>query len=207
MNASKYAFVLLLATAPFACVLHAAQPAMSPEQAHAYLDAHQLSPLRGNLANPLIGGDVETVEALLAAGVDPNEKDEMPQTTLELAAMSCSGGRVQPAATVAMMDALFAAGARPNDPGMGGMTALISAAQKCPGVVLKRLIAGGAKIEARSPQGYTALSMALLLSNYDAAAALVDAGARLSPNGARKLLKGHESDKRRVALVKRATKK
>ncbi|MGA9333458.1 MAG: ankyrin repeat domain-containing protein [Rudaea sp.] len=206
MNACKYTFTLLLASATFASALQAAQPAMTREQANAYLDAHQLSPLRGNLTSPLIGGRVEEVEALLAAGVDPNEKDELPQTTLELAAMSCSGGRVKPADTVAMMDALLAAGARPNDPGMGGMTALISAAQKCPGVVLKRLIAGGAKLDARTPQGYTALSMALLLSNYDAAAVLIDAGARLSPTAARKLLDGHKADKRRVALVKRAMK-
>lgn len=206
MKACKFACALLLAGSSFAGAMHAAQPAMTRAQANAYLDANRMSPLRGNLTSPLIGGAVETVQALLAAGVDPNEKGETPQSTLELAAMSCSGGRVKPAVTVAMMDALFAAGAHPDEAGPGGMTALIAAAQNCPGVVVRRLVAGGAKLDARTPQGFTALSMALLLSNYDAATALIDAGARLSPNAAQKLLKGHESDKVRAALLKRATK-
>jgi hypothetical protein len=47
--------------------------------------------------------------------------------------------------------------------------------------------------------------MAFIVGNLDAAEALIEGGARLSPEAAGKLLKDHKDDERRVALVKKAS--
>lgn len=179
---------------------------MSLAQARAYLKAEQIDLLPDNLAQQIVTGNVEAVDAMVAAGIDVNAQSLLPQSPLELAAMTCSGGRLAPEATVHMMDTLIAAGANPNTPGMAGLGPLMIAAQQCKPAVIKRLIAAGAKLDSRTPQGYTPLSMALTVSNYDAAEALIDGGAKLSAAGAQKLTRDGPGNERLNGLVARAVK-
>lgn len=183
------------------------RPRMGVAEAQAHLDEVGIDPLPGNIASQILGGEARTVEALIVAGVNPDQNESLPQSALELAAMSCAGDRVEEAKILETMDVLIAAHANANAPGAGALTALIVAAQQCRPAVVRRLIAAGAKLDARTPQGFTPLSMALIVSNYDAAEALIEAGARLSPEAAKKLNDDGKSNARLLELVKRAAAK
>jgi ankyrin repeat protein len=111
---------------------------------------------------------------------------------------------VEPESRDAIIASLLAAGANPTSVEMGDVPLLVYVAQKCPRPVIEALVKGGAKLDGKSPQGFTALSMALLVSNFDAAEALVDQGARLSPEAKAKLLDG-ATDPKLIALVNRAS--
>jgi hypothetical protein len=77
----------------------------------------------------------------------------------------------------------------------------------CAAVDIACLIRAGADLDFRTPLGLSTLSMALLIGRYDAAEALIDAGARPSPAAATKLLAGKKDDPRLAALVKRVRSK
>ncbi len=180
-------------------------PHMSREQANAYIGREQLALTADNLVSPIFSGDVNKVEALLSAGVDPNAKGSLPKSTVQLAVGACAGSRVDIDTQLVMLEVLLGHGAKVNEPAMGGLTPLIVAAQQCQAPIVKRLVRAGADMNYHTPQGFTPLSMAFIVSNYDAAEALIDAGARLTAEGAAKLLDGKKDDARRVALIKRAT--
>lgn len=181
-----------------------AVPSMTREQAQRYLDDNGVDALAENLPQQIIGGDAEAVEALLVVGIDANAKGSLPQSPLELTAMACAGDRVPTESVVRIIDLLLARGADVDAPGMGGMTPLIALAQQCPAAAVKRLIDADADLENRTPQGFTALSMALVVSNYDTAEALADAGAKLSAEAAGKLLDGQQDNTRLKTIIERA---
>src|ERR1700720_4450092 len=172
-------------------------PHMSREEALAYLAEEQLALDPTNLVSPIMNGKVELVEALLAAGVDVNDRSGLPQPVLQLAVSSCAGDRLETPKILAMIDVLLAPGAR-------GLSPLMVAVQQCPPAVVRRLLRAGADLQFRTSLGISTLAMALIVKNYDAAEVLIDAGARLSPEAASKLLTGKKDDARLVALVKRA---
>jgi ankyrin repeat protein len=103
-----------------------------------------------------------------------------------------------------MIEVLLAHGAKVNDPHDTELSALMVAAQHCPAPVVHRLVTAGADLKFHTSLGISPLSMAFITENYDAAEALIDAGARLSPEAAAKLLESKKDDARRAALVKRA---
>jgi uncharacterized protein len=179
-------------------------PHMSREQALAYLAEENLALDPTNLVSPIMRGKVELVEALLSAGVDANDRKGLPQPVLQLAASSCSGHDVETPTILAMIEVLLAHGAQVNPPGAGELSPLMVAVQQCPPAVVRRLLRAGADIHFRTSLGISTLAMALIVKNYDAAEVLIDAGARLSPEAAGKLLTGKKDDARLVALVKRA---
>jgi uncharacterized protein len=187
---------------PFAGVARAVP--MTHDQARAWLQDQQIEVSPDNLVQQIMTGNADAVDALVGAGLDVNAKSSLPQSPLELAGMTCAGGRVSPPVTIHIMDTLIAAGADPNAPGMQGLGPLMIAAQQCDGSVVKRLIAAGARLDSRTVQGYTPLTMALIVKNYPAAEALVDAGARITPEAAHKLTDG-STDDRLKGLVTRAT--
>ena len=190
---------LLAATIPVAM---AAPPPMTRQEATKTLSDAGIDPVPDNFPNPIIAGDAASVRAMIALGVDA--KTSLPQSSLELAAMSCSNPQVQPDATAAIVDALVAAGADPNAPGMQGLGPLMIAAQQCGALVVHHLLAAGAKLGSRTPQGFTPLSMALVTRHYDAAGELIAAGARLSPAEAAKFA-GGPPDTRLQDLLAKAT--
>jgi ankyrin repeat protein len=179
-------------------------PHMSREEALAYLAEEQLALDPTNLVSPIMNGKVELVEALLAAGVDVNDRSGLPQPVLQLAVSSCSGDRIEIPKVLAMIEVLLAHGAKVNPPGAGELSPLMVAVQQCPPAVVRRLLRAGADLQFRTSLGISTLAMALIVKNYDAAEVLIDAGARLSPEAASKLLAGKKDDPRLVALVKRA---
>jgi len=100
-------------------------------------------------------------------------------------------------------EVLLAHGAKANVPGETELSALMVASQQCDGSIVHRLVKTGADMKFRTSTGFTPLSMAFLVGNLSAAEALVDEGARLSAEAAKKLLEGKD-DPKYVALVKRA---
>jgi uncharacterized protein len=179
-------------------------PQLSREQALAYLVQRRLAPAPGNLVGPILHGNAEAVEALLAAGVDVNDTSELPKPALRLAASTCANKEIEPQKTLVTVAVLLAHGAKPNESAPGELSALLVAAQWCPAPVIRRLVRAGANLQFHTSLGLTPLGAALSLGNYDGAEALIDAGARLSPEAANRLLTNHKDDARLAALVKRA---
>ena len=179
-------------------------PHMSREEALAYVQEERLALTGSNLVNPILGGDAEKVEALLSAGLDVNDTSDLPKPAMRLAASACASHKQDADTVLTVMEVLLAHGAKVNEPEGSQLTPLMVAAQHCPAPVVKRLLKAGADWKFRTPQGFTPLSMSLLLGNYDAAEALIEAGARLSPEAAAKLLEGKKDDARLAALVKQA---
>ena len=188
----------------FAGAAVAQTPPMTKQQATKVLGDAGIDPLPDNYATAILNGDAESVRALIALGVDPNAKASLPQSPLELAATSCSNPRVQPAAVASIVDSLVAAGADPNAPGIQGLGPLMIASQQCGALVVHHLLAAGAKLDSRTPQGFTPLSMALITKHYDAAGELIEAGARITPDAAAKLTAG-SPDQQLKDLVARGT--
>jgi ankyrin repeat protein len=158
-----------------------------------------------NLRAAAMSGDAELVQLLLDAGVDPNAKfEDLPQSILSLASVTSCTMRRDPKARDAVIAALLAGGADPNAIDIGEVPLFVYVAQQCPRPVVEAFVAAGARLDARSPQGFTPLSMAFIVKNLDAAEALVDHGARLSPEAVKKLFPETPTDERLAALVKRA---
>lgn len=207
MRLGKIIIVAILsATGMLAMAQDAARPRMTREQADKIMEDDGTAVLQENLPVNLFNAKADIVEAMLVLGLDPNGKLEMtPQTPLEFAVQACMDKSIAEADVVATIAVLLREGARPNDTGMMGT--LILAAQQCTPAVVKQLIAGGAKLDQRTPQGFTPLSMALIVGRYDNAEALIDAGAKLSAEAAGKLREGAEGNDRLLALIERASAK
>ena len=197
---------LTLALVPVAAAAQDADKAARKAAAEASLRKQRVSVSSESLQSAVMSGNVGIVQSLLDAGADPNQRDEMlNRTPLATAtSLACLVNRVEPESRDAIIASLLAAGASPNSVEMGDVPLLVYVAQKCPRPVIEALVKGGAKLDGKSPQGFTALSMALLVSNFDAAEALVDQGARLSPEAKAKLLDG-ATDSKLIALVNRAS--
>ena len=158
------------------------------------------------LANAAMRGDVVSVRALLAKGVDPNVRgDSLGKTPLRMATSLACTMSVPEKDVLAVVDALIAGGADVNEVDRFGHGVLLMTAQKCKGAVVTRLLEAGADPERRDPQGLSPLSMALIVKNYDAATALVDSGVRLSAASMAKIFPEPPTEPEVLALVKRAT--
>ncbi|QIL72435.1 hypothetical protein G7048_19980 [Diaphorobacter sp. HDW4B] len=179
-------------------------PPMTKAEATEYIKDNDIYPIAGNLAGMIMNGRIDDVRATLAVGVDPNEKTVLPHTPIKLATMTCSGKQVPVEDIVTMIRVLAAGGAIVNTPSPDA-SPMITAAQQCPTPVVKALLALGGDRNARTTQGFTPLSMALIVRNYDAAQALIDSGATISKEAAEKLNQSAQDDKAK-ALIKKATK-
>ena len=197
---------LIAGAMPLASMAQAGpQPApMTKAEATEYIKDNDIYPVAGNLAGMIMNGRIDDVRAMLAVGVDPNEKTVLPHTPIKLAVMTCSGKQVPVEDIVTMIRVLAAGGAIVNTPNPDA-SPMITAAQQCPPPVVKALLALGGDKSARTTQGFTPLSMALIVRNYDAAQTLIDSGATISKEAAEKLNKSAQDDKAK-ALIKKATK-
>ena len=149
--------------------------------------------------------DGRLVGAVLAAGVAPDARGILPQSALQLVVSTQCGepphGRED---QVAIVDLLIAKGADVRDTSFGDSEIVVWAAQQCPPEVVAKLLDAGASLEARTPQGFSPLSMALTVQNLDTAELLIERGARLKPETVKKLFAA-PGDARLAALVKRAS--
>jgi ankyrin repeat protein len=182
-----------LAQAPAASPDTAARRPATPQEADA-------------LGAAAMRADVAAVKELLARGINPNTTGSLGKTPLRMAtSLACSMPGASEANVTAIVDALITAGADVNHVDQFGLGDLLMAAQKCKAPVVKRMLEAGGDVEKRSPQGYTPLAMALIVQNYSAAGALVDHGARLSPQAMKKIFPEPPTDAEVAALVKKAT--
>lgn len=186
MRILNIAMAVLLGGAALLAAAQEPAPRMTRAQAEQIMEDDGTDVMQENLPVNLFNAKAKIVEAMIVLGVDPNGKLEMtPQTTLEFAVQACMDKSIAEADVLATIAVLLREGARPNDAGMMGT--LILAAQQCTPAVVKQLVAGGARLDQRTPQGFTPLSMALVVGRYDNADVLVDAGAKLSAEAAGKL--------------------
>jgi hypothetical protein len=202
---------MTVAAGLLAAALPAAEPApavpkMTREAAEKYVAERDLALTGSNLVGPIMNGDAETVEALLSAGLDVNDTSDLPKPVMRLAMQPCAA-KAPVESILTVIEVLLAHGAKVDEPPGAVLTPLVVAAQNCPAPIVKRLLKAGAEIDYKTAQGYSALSMALLLGNYGAAEALVDAGAKLSAEAAAKLLENKKDDAKLAELVKRARSK
>jgi hypothetical protein len=158
LRAPLFALALVLA-----CVLHASTAAADDDRVGG--DA---------LTAAVLHGDVDELRGVLARGVAADPKDASGQSALGLnTSLNCSRSSIAPDVMLAITDVLLAAGANPSAVNDRGRVVLVMAAQYCRPLLIEKLLAAGADIERRDVQGYSALSMALVVGNYDVARTLV----------------------------------
>jgi ankyrin repeat protein len=96
------------------------------------------------------------VQELLALGVDPNTADPWGRTALHMAVRYAYNGEAE---ALAIVQALLSAGADLHAPDQEGFTALKHAAVYGYPKLLEFLIAAGADVNHRTPEGQTAIGM------------------------------------------------
>ncbi len=162
------------------------------------------------LQQALMSVDAELVGALLDAGMSPSHpfpevNGRQPLHLLFFFPAACNSAiRPTPEATHAVVDLLLARGAEPNGQDEMGNTPLMFAADRCDAAIIGKLLAGGAKHDARNSMGMAALEMAMWSGN-DGLQALIDAGARLKPETAKAYAEAYQSNPKALELIRKAT--
>lgn len=106
------------------------------------------------IQNAAGAGQLDEVQALLAAGTDPNQPNLFGWTALHNAAAK------NPANAAEIVEALVAAGANPNAKTFDGYTPLHTAASLNRTQIAKALVEAGADPQAKAPNGVTPLDLA-----------------------------------------------
>lgn len=202
----------------------AAPPAVAPRAASAGAapdpgaEARGLAVLRArgqDLSEPsfmgaLLSGDAELIAAYVDAGMSAGQRfaeqsNRGPLHLLFFTRAACDPGmRPTAASTLAVVDLLLARGADANAADDNGVTPLMMAGDKCDGVLIAKLIAAGARVDARNRSGLSALEMGVWSGN-DGLEALIKAGARLSPDTAAAYRKAYQANPKAIALIDKAT--
>jgi len=188
----------------------AAPRAVDPERAAAgiaYLDKRGLSASNEALRDAALRADADAVRALLDAGIAPDGGvADLHETPIHRAvALGCNSQGGETDWLVETVRLLVAAGADLSRLDDNRNTVMISAAQSCGPRVIGVLVDGGAKIDVRNGSGITPLTLALIVSNFDAAEALVAKGARLGKED-RPMVSG-VTDPRGKAIVEKASRR
>jgi hypothetical protein len=182
-------------------------PAARKAAALAQLEQRRVAASPASLRKAATDGDAALVKTLLDAGVHPkgHGPEPPPRSVLGLVVSSCRNDKTSPApGRDAVIAALLEGGADPNFMELGRLPLLVAAAEACPRRVIEALVKAGAEIDGRSPRGLTALPVALT-RNLDAAEALVDLGARITPGQRAALFPDSPTDPRLAAVLERAS--
>ena len=126
------------------------------------------SSVNKELYDAVLANDVSRAAYLIGKGADVNELTNLGTSSLMTAAR---------AGCIAMMRLLVAHGARVDLPDSGGETPLVGAVMRDRAAAIKFLLAHGASMDKGAPAGSTLLSLALQGEHFDAAYALIKAGA------------------------------
>lgn len=188
----------------------AAPRAVDPERARAgiaYLDKRGLSASNEALRDAALRADADAVKALLDAGIAPDAGvAELHETPIyRVVALGCNSQGAETDWLVETVRLLVAAGADLSRLDDNRNTVMISAAQYCGPRVIAALVDGGAKVDVRNGSGITPLTLALIVSNFDAAEALVAKGARLGKED-QPMVSG-VTDPRGKAIVQKASRR
>jgi Ankyrin repeats (3 copies) len=178
--------------------------AASEQKGIEFLKSRKLGVSLDQLRISALQGKADEVQALLDAGVDPNE-GPVPDSPLNRALSGCSHAGGETAANVATVSVLIAGGANVKSKDENDNTPLLSAAQYCGAAIVDKLIAAGAEVNPVNKMGMTPLVLALVLTNVNAEDALISKGAKLTPEQA-KMVSGN-TDPRVKAIVQKALKK
>jgi hypothetical protein len=170
----------------------------------AYLDKRGIKVSTQSLRDAALRADADTVKALLDAGIAPDTgAADATQTPLYFAtANACHLQGAETDWLVQTVSLLVAAGADVNKMDDNRNTPMMHAAQYCGPKVIGVLAAGGAKIDQKNGSGVSPLAMALIMSNFDAAEALVAKGARIAKSDA--TMVSGVTDPRGKAIVQKA---
>ncbi len=126
------------------------------------------SSVNKELYDAVLANDVSRAAYLIGKGADVNELTNLGTSSLMTASR---------AGCIAMMRLLVAHGARVDLPDSGGETPLVGAVMRDRAAAIKFLLAHGASMDKGAPAGSTLLSLALQGEHFDAAYALIKAGA------------------------------
>ncbi|MGQ0673387.1 MAG: quinoprotein dehydrogenase-associated putative ABC transporter substrate-binding protein [Hyphomicrobium sp.] len=122
------------------------------------------SNLDDELANAVLGSDIQRIQFLVKKGADVDRRDRQGYTALH----SASRHRDDP-----VLDALIAMGADVNATDQDGFTALHHAVLRNHPHAVTALLGAGAHGDARTRDGFTPLAMAIIEDQYKAAMALI----------------------------------
>ena len=129
------------------------------------------SSVNQELDDAVVSNDVDRAGYLIGKGADVNRSDNLGTPPLETAAR---------AGCLEMMQLLVDRGAKVDGPDSDGQTALMGAAMRNQAPAIKFLIAHDASVDKGAPRGYTPLAIAVEEGQYDAAYALIQAGAHVN---------------------------
>lgn len=179
------------------------QPVLSPamELAREQLAQKRIPYREDAFLKTLERGDVNTVKLFLAAGMNPNAKDEMGRTALMLAALNGHNhishllldkgadvnARDDDGSTAIInaasndhrgtLEGLLESGANVNAANKDGQTALLRAAKEGHTEIVRILLNKGAKVNVKDKDGRSALMWAEINAHSDTARLLKEAGA------------------------------
>jgi hypothetical protein len=158
------ALMVILASAGMATATPGQQEAATP------LMSKTSAELSASLHDALTAENLAEVEALLAAGADPNWIDPGGKTAVHRAAFADDPH---------LLDIVLAHGGNPNARGLAGTTPLVDAilARSHPLEKVERLLSAGADPDLADPNGGTPLHTAARTNNGKAILILLNAGA------------------------------
>ena len=187
-----------------AAATRATDPA-AKAKAIAYLDERGITVSTDALRDAARRADPESVKALLDAGIAPDTgAATLDETPIYFAtAIACHSQGADTDWLVETVKILVAAGADLSRLDDNRNTVLVSAAQYCGPRVIAALVEGGAKVGVRNGGGVSPLILALIVSNFDAAEALVAKGARLGKDDM--VMVSGVTDERGKAIVRKAS--
>ncbi|MGE0639233.1 MAG: ankyrin repeat domain-containing protein [Thermoanaerobaculia bacterium] len=181
--------------------------AVDPEKrrkAIAYLDQREIMVSTSALRDAAMRADPDAVKALLEAGIAPDTGAvDGAETPLYLAtANACHSQGAETDWLVDTVRLLLEAGADVSRTDGNRNTPLFQAAHYCGPRIVTLLIDAGARTDLPNGSGVKPLALALIMSNFDAADAMVARGARLGKEEA--IMVSGVTDPRGKAIIQKA---
>jgi hypothetical protein len=149
----------------------------------------------------------DEVQALLEAGLSPNENGRTGSVLTMAAGVGCAADEGSLEDRLATVRVLIQYGADVKAADSLGNTPLLQAAQLCPLAVVQLLVDAGADVNATNQMGTSPLMTAFLGNHWDTAEYLVEKGARMKKSAVDSVFFEMPADPKRVALIRRATAK
>lgn len=169
---NKRSVLFLLALVCFSACVSSGSNQPTPEAAKRFLKLRGYDFNDRSFFAAAAAGDLIAVNGFLSAGMDPNTKDQDGDTVLAAAAAQ---------GDLKMVNAIMQGGADPNAKGRNTWTALLLALQNKQDSVSETLLArNDIDLKAETPEGMTALMLAVWTGKSQFVRTLLDRGADLN---------------------------